>query len=236
MSAGILGTGPIEILRVSAFSLDFTPLSGSDLYNLVFRRVGSILAQTSQLIWQPPPNHFDLIDQDLNTFTPTQNNGVITITGTGRLQRQRSPCTPSPTPSPIPPTPTPTATGTPPGPTPTPGAIKVTLPTASFDTPVPSATNIILPVATTQIDPFPNPGPNSAPNPGDPGYIGFQGDFIFDSTVITFQAPFVNRHAKPVKIGMCLPASSGLARLSFSESPLSHSTSRHSVDPEHSTI
>ena len=29
VSAGILGTGPIKILRVSAFSLDFTPLSGS---------------------------------------------------------------------------------------------------------------------------------------------------------------------------------------------------------------
>ncbi len=193
VSAGILGTGPIKILRVSAFSLDFTPLSGSGtLYNLILRRVSSTLGQTTPLTWQPSPNDFELIDQDLNTFSPTQNNGLITITGPGSPPTPTPPLgTPSPTPSPIPPTPTPTATATPPGPTPTPGAIKVTLPTASFDTSIPSTTNIILPVTTTQIDPFPNPGPNPTPNPGDPGYIGFQGDFIFDSTVVTFQAPFV---------------------------------------------
>lgn len=49
----------------------------------------------------------------------------------------------------------------------------VTLPTASFSTSVPAATIIIEPVLTTVISPADN-------------IIGFQGDVVFDSSVVTF--------------------------------------------------
>jgi hypothetical protein len=77
--------------------------------------------------------------------------------------------TPSPTPSP-----TPTATATiPPTPTPTPAlGVTVSLPTATVTTAV---TTFTPPVVTTDIDPSDN-------------LIGFQGDFTFDETVVTFQA------------------------------------------------
>src|SRR6185436_15253998 len=84
--------------------------------------------------------------------------------------------TPTPTPTATP-TPTPTATPTPGG-TATPAPIKVSLPTDSFDTSVPIANLIIEPFVTTNIDPSLN-------------YVGFQGDFTFDSAVVTFSAPFV---------------------------------------------
>src|SRR4051812_12948003 len=64
----------------------------------------------------------------------------------------------------------------------------VTLPTASIDSSVATNTNVIQAITTTQINPTGGPNPN--PQPGDPGYVGFQGDFTFDSTVITFQSPF----------------------------------------------
>src|SRR5205814_9997527 len=55
--------------------------------------------------------------------------------------------------------------------------ITVSLPIATFDTSVPASTVIIEPVMTTLIDPVTTQGLN---------YVGFQGDFLFDSAVCTF--------------------------------------------------
>ena len=85
VSGNIINSGPgtTKVLRVSAFSLDFTPLSGSGtLFNLIFRRVSFVSGNTSKLNWQPPPdNNFQFIYDQLNTVSPGQNNGLITITG-----------------------------------------------------------------------------------------------------------------------------------------------------------
>src|SRR5262245_33433481 len=59
------------------------------------------------------------------------------------------------------------------------GAIVVALPNAMLDVSVPSSTVILQPVTTTNIDAGLN-------------YIGFQGDFLFDSNIVTFTAPFVS--------------------------------------------
>ena len=64
------GEGPIRTLRISAFSNDLTPLSGSGtLFELKVIRV-SKSAQGTQLIWAAAPNDFIFIDADLNTQTP----------------------------------------------------------------------------------------------------------------------------------------------------------------------
>ena len=63
-------------------------------------------------------------------------------------------------------------------PTPTPPSITVSLPTGNVTNSVSTNAVILLPVTTTSIDPSLN-------------YIGFQGDFSFDETVITFSDPFV---------------------------------------------
>ena len=64
------GKGPIRRLRVSAYSNDFTPLSGKGtLFELRMIRV-SKTAQGTQLIWAAPPNQFIFIDADLHTQTP----------------------------------------------------------------------------------------------------------------------------------------------------------------------
>ena len=55
--------------------------------------------------------------------------------------------------------------------------ITVSLPTDNFDNAVPAATIIIEPVMTTLIDPTTTGGLN---------YVGFQGDFTFDSAVVSF--------------------------------------------------
>src|SRR6187200_412990 len=82
VSGNVIGTGQFRILRVSAFSNDFTPLDGSGLlYNLRMLRVSNTPGASSALNWQPAPDNFQFIDGDLNTFTPTQTNGLITITG-----------------------------------------------------------------------------------------------------------------------------------------------------------
>jgi hypothetical protein len=63
------GTGPIRTLRISAFSNDFTPLSGSGtLFELKMTKV-SQGAQSTQLLWATPPD-FIFIDTDLNTHKP----------------------------------------------------------------------------------------------------------------------------------------------------------------------
>ena len=66
----LAGPGPIRTLRISAYSNDFTPLSGSGtLFELRMTRV-SKAAQSTQLIWAAPPDQFIFIDADLNTQKP----------------------------------------------------------------------------------------------------------------------------------------------------------------------
>jgi hypothetical protein len=62
----LTGSGPIRTLRVSAYSNDFTPLSGSGtLFNLNMTRV-SKTPQGTQLTWAAPPDALIFIDADLN--------------------------------------------------------------------------------------------------------------------------------------------------------------------------
>jgi hypothetical protein len=64
------GAGPIRTLRVSAFSTDFTPLTGSGpLFELKLSKV-SKTAQGTQLIWAAQPNDFIFIDGERNVHRP----------------------------------------------------------------------------------------------------------------------------------------------------------------------
>ena len=64
------GTGPIRTLRISAYSNDFKPLSGSGtLFELEMIKVNKT-TQSTQLIWAAPPDHFIFIDADLKTQQP----------------------------------------------------------------------------------------------------------------------------------------------------------------------
>ena len=63
------GAGPIRTLRISAYSNDFTPLSGSGtLFELKMLRVNK--AQGTPLLWAAPPDNFIFIDADLKTQKP----------------------------------------------------------------------------------------------------------------------------------------------------------------------
>src|SRR5205085_7111738 len=94
------GSGSTRTLRISAFSNDFTALSGSGtLFELRMLRVSGTPGNMSPLAWQPPPDNFFFIDANLNSVPGNQVNGSITITGQG--------ATPTPTS-----TPTATATAT----------------------------------------------------------------------------------------------------------------------------
>ena len=74
------GPGPIRTLRVSAFSNDFTPLSGSGtLYQLRMLRVSGTPGASTPLTWAASPDNFFFIDTDLNSHDATQDNGLITI-------------------------------------------------------------------------------------------------------------------------------------------------------------
>lgn len=77
----IPGGGPIRTLRISAFSNDFTPLSGSGvLFNLNLTRVSSTPGANTSLIWATSPNNFYFIDGDLKSHTPCSTPpGSITI-------------------------------------------------------------------------------------------------------------------------------------------------------------
>ena len=71
VSGNILdGAGPIRILRVSAYSNDFTPLSGSGTLFELRMTMMSRAEETAQLIWAAPPDQFIFIDADLNTHQP----------------------------------------------------------------------------------------------------------------------------------------------------------------------
>ena len=76
------GTGRIRTLRISAFSNDFTPLSGSGtLFELRMTHVNKA-AQGTQLIWAARPDHFIFIDGDLNTQKPDYAaSGSVTSSG-----------------------------------------------------------------------------------------------------------------------------------------------------------
>jgi hypothetical protein len=64
------GPGPLRTLRVSAYSNDFAPLSGSGtLFELRIERVNPA-GQTTQLLWAPPPTDFIFINTDLKTEKP----------------------------------------------------------------------------------------------------------------------------------------------------------------------
>jgi hypothetical protein len=61
------GAGPIRTLRISGYSNNLTPLSGSGtLFELNMTRV-SKAARGTPLLWAAPPNQFIFIDADLNT-------------------------------------------------------------------------------------------------------------------------------------------------------------------------
>ena len=77
------GPGPIRTLRVSAFSNDFTPLSGSGtLYNLNMTRVSSTSGASTPLTWAAPPDNFIFIDFNLDSYAPGSTPpGSITIQG-----------------------------------------------------------------------------------------------------------------------------------------------------------
>jgi hypothetical protein len=79
------GAGPMRTLRVSAFSSDLTPLSGTGkLFELRIRQVNAA-AQSSQLIWAAPPDDFIFIDADLNTQKPGYvAPGSVTPSGKGK--------------------------------------------------------------------------------------------------------------------------------------------------------
>ena len=85
------GTGPIRTLRVSAFSNDFTPLSGSGtLFELRMTRV-SKAAQGTQLLWAAPPDQFIFIDADLKTQKPgNAASGGVTIEKKRQVKRARN--------------------------------------------------------------------------------------------------------------------------------------------------
>ena len=77
----IPGTGPIRTLRISAFSNDFTPLSGSGtLFHLNMTRVSSTPGASTALTWVPPPDNFVFIDANLDSHAPGSTPpGSITI-------------------------------------------------------------------------------------------------------------------------------------------------------------
>src|SRR5439155_22800076 len=82
VTANVIGTGTIKTLRVSAFSNDFVPLSGSGtLFELRMLRVSSTPGDMTPLVWALEPDNFFFIDSNLDTFSPGQSNGNITITG-----------------------------------------------------------------------------------------------------------------------------------------------------------
>ena len=64
------GPGPIRTLRVSAFSLDFAPLSGSGTLFQLRMKMMNKASRVTQLLWAQPPDHFIFIDADLNVRRP----------------------------------------------------------------------------------------------------------------------------------------------------------------------
>ena len=90
----IPGGGPIRTLRVSAFSNDFVPLSGSGtLFNLNMTRVSSTGGASTALTWAADPNNFFFIDSNLDPHTPGSTPpGSITIQATINISGTISYC------------------------------------------------------------------------------------------------------------------------------------------------
>ncbi len=104
VSGNILpGSGPIRTLRVSAFSNDFTPLSGSGvLYNLNMVRVSSTPGASTALTWDVSPHNLSFISSKLNTYNPGSTPpGSVTIqTSTISIAGSISYCS-NPVPGPV---------------------------------------------------------------------------------------------------------------------------------------
>jgi hypothetical protein len=74
--------GPIKTLRISAFSLDMTPLSGAGaLFELKMTKVSSS-GDPTQLLWVAPPN-FTFIDAELGAHKPGTTTSGSVKAGTG---------------------------------------------------------------------------------------------------------------------------------------------------------
>lgn len=77
------GEGPIRTVRISAFSSDFAPLSGSGtLFELRMARPTKSGQSTpsTPLKWEAAPNHFYFIGADLNTQKPfNATNGNVAV-------------------------------------------------------------------------------------------------------------------------------------------------------------
>jgi hypothetical protein len=77
------GPGPIRTLRISAYSLDFTALSGSGtLFELRMTMVGKA-TQSTPLIWAAGEDQFLFIDADLKTQKPI-NASPSSVTASGK--------------------------------------------------------------------------------------------------------------------------------------------------------
>jgi hypothetical protein len=64
------GDGPIRTLRISGYSTDLTPLSGSGtLFQLNVAKT-AIDSESATLIWAERPDDFTFIDADLNMRRP----------------------------------------------------------------------------------------------------------------------------------------------------------------------
>ena len=84
VAANIIGTGTIKTLRISAFNNNFVGLNGSGTcFEVRIRRVSSTVGAMSPLTWAAPcsGNEFLLTDDTLNSYDPTQNNGLVAIQG-----------------------------------------------------------------------------------------------------------------------------------------------------------
>lgn len=81
LSANILpGEGPIRTLRISAYSNDLIPLSGSGtLFELKMIRANSVAGSSSELNWLSSPHEFIFIDADLETQQPGEATPGIVI-------------------------------------------------------------------------------------------------------------------------------------------------------------
>jgi hypothetical protein len=79
------GRGPLRTLRISAYSNDFTPLSGEGtLFELRMAGVNKA-ARSTRLLWAAPPDNFVFIDIDLKTQKPgNAAPGSITVSGKRR--------------------------------------------------------------------------------------------------------------------------------------------------------
>jgi hypothetical protein len=85
------GTGPIRTLRISAYSNDFTPLSGGGtLFELRMRTVSDsalrIPNSAFPLVWATSPDQFIFIDADLKTQEPANATPGSVLIGEAQLR------------------------------------------------------------------------------------------------------------------------------------------------------